>query len=176
MCGISGVWRSERLGVESALSESLLAIKHRGPDGSGFHAEGGVAVGMRRLSIIDVEGGNQPIWNEAQDMCVVLNGEIYNYVELLQGLRARGHSLATRSDTESVIHLYEDDSEGFVRHLRGMFALAVFDRRRGQLVLARDRFGKKPSITLQLARVVSCSPPSSRRLYPLCEPRACRSR
>lgn len=142
MCGISGAWQSEH--AKGALRSSLDRIHHRGPDGEGAHSEDGVAIGMRRLSIIDLEGGNQPIWNETRDMCVVLNGEIYNYVELLDELRAKGHALSTRSDTESVIHLYEDDPNGFAKRLRGMFALAIFDRRNQKLVLARDRFGKKP--------------------------------
>lgn len=126
------------------MAESLTALRHRGPDGEGTHFEPGVALGIRRLAIIDIEGGQQPIWNEAGDIGVVCNGEIYNYVELLKECRARGHVLRTRSDTEAIVHLYEEDQESFVKHLRGMFAIAIFDRRRQRLVLARDRFGKKP--------------------------------
>lgn len=144
MCGISGTWQLEGAGSDEALSESLVALIHRGPDGEGRHAEPGVALGMRRLSIIDVEGGDQPIWNEAESMCVVFNGEIYNYVELLQELRSGGHSMRTRSDTEAIIHAYEDDQVSFATRLRGMFAIAIYDRERRQLTLARDRFGKKP--------------------------------
>lgn len=144
MCGISGSWSVTEPGLDKALHSSLSALTHRGPDGQGLHAEPGVALGMRRLSIIDVEGGQQPIWNEAESMCVVFNGEIYNYVELLQELRAGGHTMRTRSDTEAIIHAYEDDQSGFASRLRGMFAIAIFDRERHQLVLARDRFGKKP--------------------------------
>jgi len=124
--------------------ESLTAMIHRGPDAEGMHIEPGVALGIRRLAIIDVASGQQPIWNETNDVGVVFNGEIYNYVELLQECRDRGHSVRTRSDTEAIVHLYEEDPEGFVGRLRGMFAIAIFDRRRQRLVLARDRFGKKP--------------------------------
>ncbi|HZW28832.1 MAG TPA: asparagine synthase (glutamine-hydrolyzing) [Trueperaceae bacterium] len=144
MCGICGAWGSELTGGAALLEPALRAIEHRGPDGQGVHAEPGVALGMRRLSIIDVEGGQQPVWNETRDVCVVLNGEVYNYLELFEACRANGHELRTRSDTEAIVHLYEDDPEGFATRLRGMFALALFDRRRGRLVLARDRFGKKP--------------------------------
>lgn len=144
MCGISGAWLSNSTTVDSALAQSLGRLHHRGPDGEGSHVEPGVAMGMRRLAIIDIEGGQQPIWNETNDVGVVFNGEVYNYLELLQECRARGHHLTTRSDTEAIVHLYEDDPRGFATRLRGMFAIAIFDRRRKQLVLARDRFGKKP--------------------------------
>ena len=112
----------------------------------------GVAVGMRRLAVIDVEGGHQPVWNERRDIAVVMNGEVYNYVELLQQARARGHTLASRSDTEAVVHLYEDLEVEAVGALRGMFAIAIVDHQRRRLVLFRDRFGKKP---LYLARTPS---------------------
>lgn len=144
MCGICGAWSSNQPDLQGALRASLDALRHRGPDGEGQFIDGGSAVAMRRLSILDIEGGQQPIWNETGDMCVVLNGEIYNYIELAEGLRSRGHELRTQSDTESVIHLYEEDHLGFAKQLRGMFALAILDRRNQRLVLARDRFGKKP--------------------------------
>lgn len=144
MCGICGAWQAKLSGLETALDDSLIKLRHRGPDGEGKHIEPGLAIGMRRLAIIDVEGGQQPIWNENRDVCVVFNGEIYNYIELLDDLRARGHEMSSKSDTEAIVHLYEDDPEGFANNLRGMFAIALFDRRRGRLVLARDRFGKKP--------------------------------
>lgn len=149
MCGICGAWRADHPGLASALVASLAAMRHRGPDGEGRHLEPGVALGMRRLAIIDVEGGDQPIWNETGDVGIVFNGEIYNYVELMEDCRRRGHAFRTRSDTETIVHLYEEEPEGFVRHLRGMFALAIFDRRQEKLVLARDRFGKKPLYYVQ---------------------------
>lgn len=122
----------------------MAAMRHRGPDGAGMHIEPGVALGMRRLAVIDVEGGGQPVWNEARDVAVIMNGEIYNYVELLDELRAAGHRLASRSDTEAVVHAFEESELEVVDRLRGMFALAVYDRSARRLVLARDRFGKKP--------------------------------
>ncbi len=144
MCGISGMWLPSGPDVERALDESLFNLRHRGPDGEGKHVEESLAFGMRRLAIIDLAGGDQPIWNETRDVGVVFNGEIYNYVELLAECQARGHRLGSRSDTEALVHLYEDDPEGFAVRLRGMFAVALFDRRHERLVLVRDRFGKKP--------------------------------
>lgn len=144
MCGIGGAWRVATPDLEPALQAALAALRHRGPDGQGLHVEPGVALGMRRLAIIDVAGGQQPLWNETDDVGVVLNGEIYTYVELLQRLAAAGHRLRTRSDTETLVHLYEDEGDAFVHALRGMFAFALFDRPRRRLLLGRDRFGKKP--------------------------------
>ena len=120
------------------------AIIHRGPDGDGFHADGPVGLGMRRLSIIDVEGGDQPIGNEDGSVHIVFNGEIYNYVELQAQLRAGGHRLATRSDTETIVHLYEDYDLHLFEHLRGMYAFALWDSRRRRLLLAVDHIGIKP--------------------------------
>ena len=141
MCGIAGILNVTPAVSgpipEQALDAMVSALAHRGPDGEGRHSVLGVALGMRRLSIIDVEGGDQPIWNEAESMCVVFNGEIYNYVELLQELRSGGHSMRTRSDTEAIIHAYEDDQVSFATRLRGMFAIAIYDRERRQLTLAR---------------------------------------
>jgi asparagine synthase (glutamine-hydrolysing) len=144
MCGICGAWRADHTGLEASLHEAMAKLVHRGPDGEGHYIEPGAAIGMRRLAVIDVEGGHQPVWNEGRDVAIVMNGEVYNYRELLAEAKGRGHHLATRSDTEAVLHRYEDDDLAFVRHLRGMFALAILDRRRRRLVLARDRFGKKP--------------------------------
>jgi asparagine synthase (glutamine-hydrolysing) len=120
------------------------AMRHRGPDDDGLFVAGPVALGMRRLSIIDLAGGKQPISNETGEITVVLNGEIYNYPELRAGLLARGHELRTRSDTETIVHLYEEMGPKCVEVLRGMFAFALWDARNGQLLLARDRFGMKP--------------------------------
>ena len=138
---------------EARLVHMCEAIRHRGPDDRGIlmlprtpagRAAAAAALGSQRLSIIDVAGGHQPIHNEDESIWTVLNGEIYNFPELRAGLEARGHRFATRSDTEVIVHLYEDRGEEFVAALDGMFALALWDSRRQKLVLARDRFGKKP--------------------------------
>lgn len=122
----------------------LGLITHRGPDGEGVHAEPGLAMGMRRLSIIDLEGGTQPIWNEDRTIAVVFNGEIYNYVELRRELESKGHVFTTHSDTEVLVHLYEELGSKMMLRLRGMFAFCILDRPRRQLLLARDHFGQKP--------------------------------
>jgi asparagine synthase (glutamine-hydrolysing) len=119
-------------------------LVHRGPDSVGFFHEGGVALAMRRLSIIDLEHGDQPISNEDGSITVVQNGEIYNYRELRGDLERRGHRFATASDTEVLVHLYEEHGDDFVERLRGMFAIALWDGRERRLLLARDRFGIKP--------------------------------
>src|SRR5262245_29830313 len=146
MCGIFGVCgepadRPESLGVLRAMGKALI---HRGPDDQGTHMEPGVGIGMRRLSIIDLKTGHQPLANEDGSIWTVFNGEIYNYRELTAGLLARGHRFATASDTETLVHLYEDHGADCVRHLRGMFAFALWDARRRTLLLARDRLGIKP--------------------------------
>lgn len=120
------------------------SLAHRGPDDEGYYAAPGIGLAMRRLAVIDLTTGHQPIGNETGTVQVVLNGEIYNYQELRQILQARGHRLATTSDTETIAHLYEDHGLEFVRFLRGMFAIALWDGPRRRLVLARDRIGEKP--------------------------------
>jgi asparagine synthase (glutamine-hydrolysing) len=122
------------------------AMHHRGPDDEGTHTDGatGVSIGMRRLSIIDVEGGHQPICNEDRSLWVVCNGEIYNHPRLRAELQQRGHRFATGSDAEVLVHLYEEYGEALVQALDGMFAFALWDENRGRLLLARDRFGEKP--------------------------------
>ena len=120
------------------------ALAHRGPDSRGIHAEDGVELGIQRLRVIDLKTGDQPIYNEDRTIAVVLNGEIYNYRELADDLRRRGHRLATKGDTETIVHLYEDLGDDCVRELNGMFAFALWDARRRRLLLARDRVGKKP--------------------------------
>ncbi|HEX7892814.1 MAG TPA: asparagine synthase (glutamine-hydrolyzing) [Terriglobales bacterium] len=119
-------------------------IVHRGPDDEGVYARGPAGLGMRRLSIIDLSGGRQPIHNEDQSVWVVFNGEIYNFPELRKELEQRGHKFYTHSDTEVIVHLYEDFGADCVKKLRGMFAIALFDEKRQLLLLARDRLGKKP--------------------------------
>ena len=143
MCGILGSWTTRP--VESGVADGALsAIFHRGPDDEGRLVDGNVFLGMRRLAVIDLQGGRQPVKNESGDCAVVMNGEIYNYRELATRLKVAGHRLATDSDTEVAVHLYEDHGTDVATHLRGMFALAIWDRKRRRLVLARDRFGKKP--------------------------------
>jgi asparagine synthase (glutamine-hydrolysing) len=120
------------------------AIVHRGPDDEGFHATSDVILGMRRLSIIDLAGGHQPITNEDETLWLVCNGEIYNFRELRAGLIGRGHAFRTGSDVEVVLHLYEEHGDSFLEHLSGMYAIALWDARRKRLILARDRLGQKP--------------------------------
>jgi asparagine synthase (glutamine-hydrolysing) len=148
MCGICGMVGPDPIDRE-ALARMTRVLRHRGPDDEGFFVEeynDGVAVGLgfRRLSIIDLETGNQPISNEDGSIQLVFNGEIYNFRELRRGLEARGHRFATNADTEVIVHLYEDEGTQCIERLNGMFAFALWDASRRQLVLARDRFGKKP--------------------------------
>jgi asparagine synthase (glutamine-hydrolysing) len=119
-------------------------LRHRGPDGAGLWIEGPVGFGMRRLAIVDVVGGHQPMANEDGTVWIVYNGEVYNHADLRRGLEQRGHSYRTRSDTETILHLYEEEGERCVEQLQGMFAFALWDRGRGRLLLARDRLGIKP--------------------------------
>jgi len=146
MCGIFGLLGKdrERLASASVLEDMARAIVHRGPDGGGFHVDGAFGMGMRRLSIIDLQTGDQPLANEDGTVWVVFNGEIYNYRELRGELAARGHRFLTASDTEVIVHLYEEIGEACVERLRGMFALALWDAPRRTLLLARDRLGIKP--------------------------------
>jgi asparagine synthase (glutamine-hydrolysing) len=146
MCGISGIFEFERRDdISPELVRSMTdTIIHRGPDDDGVFVGPGIGLGFRRLSIIDVSGGHQPISNEDGTIWVMLNGEIYNYPELRKDLLDRGHKFTTRSDTESIVHLYEEHGEDCFRRLRGMFAIALWDSRERKLLLARDRVGKKP--------------------------------
>jgi len=146
MCGIVGfAHRDRRYEVPQRLIGVMCdAIRHRGPDDEGIFVSGPVGIGMRRLSIIDLAGGHQPISNETGLLTIVFNGEIYNYRELRQGLVQRGHAFKTDSDTETILHLFEEDGPDCVKKLRGMFAFAIHDARDGSLTLARDRFGIKP--------------------------------
>ncbi|HET6348995.1 MAG TPA: asparagine synthase (glutamine-hydrolyzing) [Candidatus Krumholzibacteria bacterium] len=146
MCGITGIVHSDRTVpvAEGTLRAMCDAIQHRGPDDQGMHLDGAVGLGMRRLSIIDVAGGHQPIYNEDRTCVIVQNGEIYNHLDLRRELERRGHRYTTHSDTETILHAYEEYGVQFVTHLRGMFAIAIWDAPRRRLVLARDRMGKKP--------------------------------
>jgi len=143
MCGICGI--AGREPVDGELLRSMTdSLRHRGPDSEGAFLEGGIGLGVRRLSIIDLAGGDQPIANEDGSVVVVQNGEIYNFLALRERLIAEGHTFRTHSDTEVLVHLYEQHGDGFPTHLEGMFALAIYDRPRRRLLLARDRMGKKP--------------------------------
>ena len=159
MCGIAGaIWNTPTAAIDAATLERMTAlVTHRGPDDSGSYCrpccqEGGsglvpgVALGHRRLSIIDPCGNRQPIANEDETVWAVFNGEIYNFRELRRRLEGSGHRFRTAGDTETIVHLYEDEGPEFARHLWGMFAIAIWDARRRQLVLARDRLGKKPLV------------------------------
>jgi len=146
MCGILGFINTDltRPADEQIARAMSAAITHRGPDDEGFYFKQNVAMGMRRLSIIDLATGRQPISNEDGSVWVVFNGEIYNFPELRRRLLARGHQFGTHSDTEVIVHLYEDHGDELVDHLNGMFAFALWDERRRRLLIARDRMGEKP--------------------------------
>ncbi len=143
MCGIAGGWSEKPVG-EDALAASLQTLVHRGPDESGVFRSGPAFLGARRLAIIDPESGHQPMASHDKSVVVVCNGEIYNYIELQQDLRERGHQFRTKSDTEVLLHLYEEFGMEMCAHLRGMFAFAIYAAREPALFLARDRFGQKP--------------------------------
>ena len=146
MCGIAGILEFGRdtRANPAALREMCRAITHRGPADEGFYTDGAVGIGMRRLSIVDVAGGHQPISNEDGTLWIVFNGEIYNHLALREQLIARGHRYSTHSDTETIIHLFEEYGADCVQHLRGMFAFAIWNRNTKTLFIARDRLGIKP--------------------------------
>jgi asparagine synthase (glutamine-hydrolysing) len=156
MCGIAGIirWNNEPV-VEQEIRAMCRLMVHRGPDEEGIYVNGGVALGMRRLSIIDLEGGQQPVFNEDGTVCVVFNGEIYNYQELRRQLVRAGHLFRTASDTETIVHLYEEYGPRCVDYLRGMFAFAIWDARHRRLMLARDRLGIKPLFYAELDGAVA---------------------
>jgi asparagine synthase (glutamine-hydrolysing) len=145
MCGIVGIVEKNRSSVDQALlSRMCQAISHRGPDEDGFYFNEGVGLGMRRLAIIDLKSGQQPIHNRDRTAWIVFNGEIYNYQELREKLEKLGHTFYTNSDTEAIVHAYDQYGSDCPKHLRGMFAFAIWDERTEELFLARDRVGKKP--------------------------------
>src|SRR5438270_5268230 len=146
MCGICGVFHTDR---NQRVSRDAVAgmnrqIVHRGPDDDGFFVEENVGLAMRRLSIIDIQTGHQPISNENGSIWIVFNGEIYNHQDLRKDLTTRGQRYRTHSDTESIVHLYEEYGDDCVQHLRGMFAFAIWDRTRRRIFIARDRLGIAP--------------------------------
>jgi asparagine synthase (glutamine-hydrolysing) len=146
MCGIAGIVKLDfRQAVERSRLETMCeSLRHRGPDGEGVHVDGAVGLGHRRLAIVDVAAGQQPMSNEDGRVWITFNGEIYNHAALRPGLEARGHRYRTRSDTETIVHLYEEEGERCVERLQGMFAFAIWDAGRRRLLLARDRLGIKP--------------------------------
>ena len=146
MCGITGIvdLRGERPPEESLLRAMNGLLNHRGPDGDGFHFEPGVGLGHRRLSIIDLEGGKQPLYNEDHSVVVTFNGEIFNFQEIMPELVKRGHTFRTRSDTEVIVHAWEEWGVECLKRFNGMFAFALWDPSTEELFFARDRVGEKP--------------------------------
>ncbi|MFN8060120.1 MAG: asparagine synthase (glutamine-hydrolyzing) [Vicinamibacterales bacterium] len=157
MCGIVGLWFKDpaRSVAPDEIERMCDAIVHRGPDDSGIHVDGNFGMGMRRLSIVDLAGGHQPIWSESGDVGVVYNGEIYNYRDLRDELTAKGHRFRTESDTETLVHGHETWSRELPRHLNGMFAYCAWDRVRRQVCLARDHMGVKPLYVYEDERCVA---------------------
>jgi asparagine synthase (glutamine-hydrolysing) len=151
VCGIVGIVRAGGGDVDRGMLGSMCeAIRHRGPDEDGFYFNDGVGLGMRRLAIIDLKGGQQPIHNQDRTAWIVFNGEIYNYPELRERLEKLGHTFYTHSDTEAIIHAYDRYGTDCPKHLRGMFAFAIWDERKQELFLARDRVGKKPLLYAEI--------------------------
>lgn len=144
MCGICGAIQQSEPITETLLRSMNDTLTHRGPDGAGYFCQGEAGLAMRRLSIIDLAGSDQPLYNEDHSIALVFNGEIYNFHDLRQQLHAQGHTFHTDGDGETIAHLYEQYGDDAPRHLRGMFAFALWDQKRRRLLLARDRFGKKP--------------------------------
>lgn len=147
MCGIAGYIEKTASGdtrYRESIKKMLSVMAHRGPDGEGLYEAVHVALGMRRLSIIDLHGGWQPIYNENRSIVIVSNGEIYNYIELRSLLEEKGHDFSTHSDVETIVHLYEEYGEEGIHYLRGMFAFALYDKNSDIVMIARDRMGEKP--------------------------------
>src|SRR3989339_1648755 len=146
MCGITGyaAFNGAKTIDREVLGKMVNIIFHRGPDESGMDIRSSVAMGMRRLSIIDLSGGHQPIYNEDKTVWTVFNGEIYNFKEIRSQLQAKGHVFKTNTDTEVIVHGYEEYGSAFLKYLNGMFAIAVHDTKKNKLLLARDHIGIKP--------------------------------
>ena len=154
MCGICGIIHFDgKPATQRLLAAMNDKLRHRGPDGDGYLVDGAVGLAMRRLKIIDIAGSDQPLYNEDGSVALVFNGEIYNFRELRGRLERLGHRFRSDGDGETIVHLYEEYGADALNHLRGMFALALWDARRGRLLLARDRFGQKPLYTYQDSRV-----------------------
>ena len=143
MCGFCG-FTGQIASPEEILESMKNKIIHRGPDSDGSHLDDGIAMGFRRLSFVDLEGGSQPIYNETKDMVITFNGEIYNHRELREELEAKGHVMGSRADTEVLIHGYEEWGEELLQKLRGMFAFVIWDKKNKSIFGARDFFGIKP--------------------------------
>ena len=168
MCGITGFVRNDGKPVDEALLARMNeAIRHRGPDEDGFYVNGSVGLAMRRLAIIDLKGGQQPIHNQDRTAWIVFNGEIYNYLELREKLEKLGHTFYTNSDTEAIVHAYDQYGADCPKHLRGMFAFAIWNERDQELFLARDRVGKKPLLySLVNGQLIFASEFSALLLHP----------
>ena len=167
MCGFAA-WFDPQGGSPDpeALAAAASTLAHRGPDDAAFHVEPGLGFAFRRLSIVDVAGGAQPLSNEDGTIWIAYNGEIYNHESLRGQLEAKGHRYRTRSDTESIVHAYEEWGDECVERLRGMFAFALWDRRRRRLLLARDRVGIKPLYLTRAGSPCSATDRSSISLLP----------
>ena len=145
MCGICGILRNDRAPVDRSILHRMNdRLKHRGPDGDGYYFAPGVGLGMRRLAVIDLVTGDQPIPNEDKTIWIVFNGEIFNFLQLRSSLERLGHQFCTQTDTECILHLYEEYGEDCVDHLRGQFAFVIWDQKKAKALMARDRFGQKP--------------------------------
>ena len=144
MCGIAGIINISSPPQKPLMEKMCGIMKHRGPDGEGYYAEGAVALGHRRLSIIDLEGGKQPLSNEDGTVWITYNGEIYNFPDIRKELIEKGHRFKTKSDTDTIVHAYEEYGVQCLEKLRGMFAFGIWDDKKKRLFLARDRLGKKP--------------------------------
>jgi asparagine synthase (glutamine-hydrolysing) len=178
MCGIVGIANVSSDGpVDTVILQRMSdALSHRGPDEGGVHVDPGVALGIRRLSVVDIRSGQQPLHNEDRSVWAVVNGEIYNHAQLRKELEADGHAFRTRTDVETIVHLYEKYGDGCVRHLNGMFAFALWDTKRRRLLLGRDRVGEKPLYyslregTLRFGSEIKCllvDPGQTRQLDPI---------
>src|SRR5690348_9731679 len=152
MCGIAGIFATDGRSfiAEGILRQMTATLTHRGPDGDGFYIGRGVGLGHRRLAIIDVVRGDQPIYNEDRSVVIVFNGEIYNHLNLRRELEAGGHIFRTRTDTEVIVHAWESWGPDCLNRISGQFGIALWDSNRQQLFLARDRLGEKPLYYAQL--------------------------
>src|SRR4051794_11828550 len=152
MCGIAGMFNrpGKQAVAESDMRQMLAQLRHRGPDEFGILLDGETGLGSARLSIIDLSGGSQPIANEDETLWIVFNGEIFNYLELRAELETRGHSFRTSSDTEVILHLFEEYGPGCLEKMNGQFAIAIWDREHRRLFLARDRLGVRPLFYTEL--------------------------